>query len=95
MRIRFTFQGGPMDGKTVTGQCGGQDEADRYYALTNRGRIGQRFRTASQLAIDTLAREQLKEEHPHHFQAHVYQVVEHSERAGSILVRAEYVPKEA
>lgn len=84
-----------MDGTTVHGQPGRQDEADRYYALTHHGRVGQRFRIASQYAIDTLAEEQLKTDRPHHFQEHVYQVVEHLEDEDKIIVRAEYVRKEA
>lgn len=93
-KLIFKFKGGPMDGKTVTGQPGKQDEADRYYALTAHGRVGQRFRIASPYAIDTLTEEQLKEERPHHFQEHVYEVDEHLEDEEKIFVRAEYVRKE-
>ena len=75
MRIVFKFTGGPLDGKTVIGESGEQDEADRYFALTNHGQIGQRFRIASQYALDTLATEQMKKERPHRFQEHVYQVM--------------------
>jgi len=95
MKLIFNFKGGPMDGKTVIGQPGEQDEADRYYTLTDRGRVGQRLRTASQYAIDTLARQQLKEERPHRFQEHVYEVVDRLEDADKIFVRAEYVKKGA
>lgn len=92
MKLVFKFNGGPLDGKTVIGQSGQQDEADRYYTLTNHGRIGQRFRTASQLAIDMLADEELKEESPHHFQEHIYQVTDRLQDAEKIFIRAEYVP---
>jgi hypothetical protein len=91
MKIVFQFSGGPLDGKTVIGDFGGQDEADRYFALTNHGRIGQRFRVASQYAIDMLTQEQLKEERPHHFQEHVYRVTGRLEADEKTLVVAEYV----
>ena len=84
-----------MDGKTVMGESGEQDEADRYFSLTNHGRIGQRFRIASQYAIDILAREELKEERPHQFQEHVYQVTDRLEDDDKIFVLAEYVRDEA
>jgi hypothetical protein len=80
-----------MDGKTVIGELGEQDEADRYFALTNHGQIGHRFRTASQYAIDTLTREELKDERPHHFQEHIYQVTDRLEDGEKIFVVAEYV----
>lgn len=91
MKLIFKFMGGPLDGETVIGQLGEQGQADRYYALTDRGRIGQRFRTVSPYAIDTLVKEELKEERPHHFQEHVYEVVDHLEDEDKIFVRAEYV----
>ena len=76
------------------GELGEQDEADRYFGLTNHGRIGHRFRTASQYAIDTLTREELKEERPHHFQEHVYQVTDRLEDEEKVFVLAEYVQDE-
>jgi hypothetical protein len=94
MRIIFKFTGGPMDGKTVVGEQGEQDEADRYYTLTNHGRVGQRFRTASQYAIDTLAREELTDERPHHFQEHIYRVSHRLEDDEKIFVRADYVRRD-
>lgn len=95
MRIIFKFMGGPMDGKTVIGRPGQQDEADRYYTLTNQGQIGQRFRTASEFAIDTLAREELKQEKPHHFQEHAYQVKDCLQDDEKVFVLAEYLRDEA
>jgi hypothetical protein len=93
MKLVFKFTGGPLDGKTVIGRTGQQDEADRYYTLTNHGRTGQRFRTASPLAIDTLADEELKQERPHRFQEHVYQVTDRHQDAEKVFIRAEYVPR--
>ncbi|MCO6454273.1 MAG: hypothetical protein J5I93_03065 [Pirellulaceae bacterium] len=91
MKIIFEFAGGPLDGKAVVGRQGEQDEADRYYALTHHGKVGQRFRIASDYAVEVLAREQLKVETPHHFQAHYYRVTGRLEDADEVLVRAEYV----
>ena len=91
MKIIFKFTDGPLDGETVVGQLGEQSEADRYYALTNHGRVGQRFRIASQYAIDTLVREELKEERPHPFQEHVYKVTDCFEDEEKVFVRAKYV----
>lgn len=93
MQIIFEFVGGPHDGKTVVGGQGDQDEADRYYALTYHGSIGQRFRVASEYAVETLAAEQLQEERPHHFQKHVYEVTERMVGDDEIFIRAEYVPR--
>jgi hypothetical protein len=93
MRIIFEFAGGPLDGKSVIGRHGEQDEADRYYALTHHGKIGQRFRIASDYAVEILAREQLKIDAPHHFQQHVYRVTDRLEGEDEVLIRAEYVDK--
>ena len=39
-KVIFKFSGGPMDGKTVVGESGQDDEAHRDYALTYHGRVG-------------------------------------------------------
>lgn len=90
----FKFSGGPLDGKSVGGKPGQQKEARRFYALTHHGHIGQRFRTASDYAIDILAREQLKEEKPHYFQKHVYEVVDRINNGDVLLVLVQYVEAE-
>jgi len=89
--IIFKFIGGPMDGKTVAGEFGDQSEAERYYLLTDHGRIGQRFRTASPYAIGILAEEKLQVDHEHRFQRHYYEVADRLDLAGKVLVRAAYV----
>ena len=94
VRVIFKFKSGPMDGKTVLGRLGEQGEADRYYTLTAHGRVGQQFRMASQYAIDTLTREQLKEEKPHRFQQHQYRVTGRLEDDEKVFVHAEYVQEE-
>jgi hypothetical protein len=95
MKLVFKFTGGPLDGKTVVGRQGRQDEADRYYTLTHHGRIGQRLKTASQYAIDTLAEEEAQQQTPHHFQQHVYQVVDRIEDQEKVFVRVQYVVDKA
>jgi hypothetical protein len=45
------------------------------------------------LAIDTLADEELKQERPHRFQEHVYQVTDRHQDAEKVFIRAEYVPR--
>lgn len=91
MMIIFEFAGGPLDGKSVTGIRGDQCEAERYYLLTHRGKIGQRFKIASEYAIDILADEGLQAETPHRFQRHIYEVVDRLEEHDEVLVRAKYV----
>ncbi len=95
MDIIFEFIGGPLDGTTVEGKAGEQDEADRYYVLTHHGRIGQRFRVASSFAIEMLAHDELVDDKPHQFQPHRYEVIERLQSGDEVLVRAKYVDKES
>jgi hypothetical protein len=95
MDIIFEFIGGPLDGTTVEGKAGEQDEADRYYVLTHHGRIGQRFRVASSFAIEMLAQDELVDDKPHQFQPHRYEVIERLQSGAEVLVRAKYVDKES
>ena len=91
LKITFQFVGGPFDGETLVGDLGDGGDAERFYLLTNRGAIGQRFKVASDYAVDTLAKEQLKSEERHYFQPHFYVVTECGEdESGEVLVRAEY-----
>ena len=92
-RLIFKFAGGPLDGKTVAGKPQEEGEARAYYTLTYHGRLGQRFRVASEYAVNILAHEHLQEEEPHHFQHHVYEVVERIRNRHVLLVRAEYVER--
>jgi hypothetical protein len=87
----FKFAGGPLDGRKVVGQPGRDNEAQRYYWLTNHGQIGQRFRTASDYAIELLSREELKEQELHHFQQHVYEVVDRIDNGDVLVVLIHYV----
>lgn len=90
-RIIFKFAGGPLDGKTVSGEPHDEGEAGEYYALSHHGRLGQRFKVASEYAVNILVEEQLKEEEPHCFQQHVYEIVERIHNPHVLVVRAEYV----
>lgn len=94
-KLIFKFAGGPLDGKTVTGNPTKDGEARDYYALTYHGRPGQRFRVASEYAINLLMCEGLGEESPHHFQEHVYEVVERIRNRKVLLVLVKYIEKGA
>lgn len=93
LNITFEFVGGPRDGKVLHGTLGEPSDAERCYLFSNRGAIGQRFRVASQYAIDILVRERLKEDRPHRFQQHFYVVTDRLEEDGEVWVRAQYVPE--
>ena len=90
-RLIFKFAGGPLDGKTVTGTMQEEGEAWEFYVLTYHGRRGQRFKVASEYAVSTLVNEHFTNEEPHHFQQHVYEVVESIRNPKVLLVRVEYV----
>ena len=92
LSITFEFVGGPNDGNVLRGQLGEASDAERYYLFTNHGAIGQRFKVASQYAIETLASEQLKDETPHHFQRHFYLVTDRREAGSDVWICAEYLP---
>ena len=91
LTIIFEFVGGPLDGETLVGVLGEGDDAERYYLFTNHGAVGQRFKVASDYAVETLAEERLKVEERHHFQQHVYVVIDRVEEDGEVLVRAAYL----
>ena len=93
MKIRFEFVGGPNDGKRLEGVLGQPSDAERFYLFANRGTPGQRFRVASDYAVDTLTAERLKVEKRHSFQSHFYVVAERLERDDNVCVRAEYIPQ--
>ncbi len=94
-KVIFKFSGGPMDGKTVVGESGQDDEAHRYYALTYHGRVGQQFRIASDYAVDILTSGHGEEEASLRFQPHTYQVTDRIRNGDIVLIRAEYRQQEA
>lgn len=91
--ITFEFLGGPKDGDVLHGTWGEPSDAERYFLVSNHGSVGQQFRVASPHAIETLAREQLKDDQRHFFQRHFYVVTSRSDDGEDVRVRAEYVPK--
>ena len=94
-RFIFKFSGGPLDGTSVSGELARHAEVRRYYALTHHGRVGQRFRTASEYAVNVLVEEQLQDSVLHKFQQHVYEVVQRIDNGGVILIQVEYVQPHA
>ena len=93
LKITFEFVGGPNDGVSLEGTLGDASDAERYYLFTNHGTVGQRFKVASEYAVETLAQETLQEERRHYFQPHYYVVTDHLAENNEVLVRAEYVEK--
>ena len=91
MDLTFHFHGGPLDGKSVSGRDGDQEEAERYYLLTHHGRRGQRCRVASDYAVETIAEEGLESDSPRQFPRHIYQVKHRLEEPDQIIVHVEYV----
>lgn len=91
--ITFEFVGGPVDGRLLQGNLGESSDAERYYLLSHRGRVGQQFSVASPFAVETLVREQLQNEQRHYFRRHLYSVTDRIETDGGVRVRADYVLK--
>jgi hypothetical protein len=91
VKIALRFDGGPLDGKRVVGNPDEDDEAEKYFALSYHGRLGQVFRIASDYAVETLARERLKVQRPHGFQSHRYEIALRHQRGDVIMLLARYV----
>ncbi len=72
---------------------GEASDAERFLLGSNWGMVGQRFKVASEYAVEMLAEERLKEERLHYFQRHFYVVTDRLEYDGEVWVRAEYVPQ--
>jgi len=92
LNIHFEFVGGPKDGEVLNGTLGEPSDAERYYLFSNRGKVGQRLKVASRYTVETLAREELKEETPHQFQRHYYVITDRHDYGDEVRVRAEYLP---
>lgn len=93
LKITFEFVGGPNDGVSLEGTLGDASDAERYYLFTNHGTVGQRFKVASEFAVETLAQEPLQEERRYYFQPHHYVVTDRLEENNEVLVRSEYLDK--
>ncbi len=91
LTITFEFVGGPHDGKVVTGMLGDASDAERYYLFSNHGLVGQRFKVASDYAVETLAQERLQMGERHFFQRHYYEVTDRLTDDEQVYVRAEYI----
>ncbi len=90
-KIVFKFLGGPKDGETLIGRLGGQNEAQRYYLLAYRGRLGQQFHAASDFAVEALAQPQSADDQARRFQRHVYEIIDNVEDEQKVFIRARYV----
>jgi hypothetical protein len=92
LNIIFEFVGGPDDGKIATGRLGEASEAERYYLFTNRGRVGQRIKIASDYSVNSLAKDWPVRKFPGAFRHHYYVVTDRLEDREEVWVRAEYQP---
>src|SRR4051794_27402360 len=92
LKIVFEFVGGPHDGRVLQGFVGEASDAERYFLCSKWGAPGQRFKVASDYAVETLMRERLKEDWRHQFQRHVYAVKDRVEESDEVWVRAQYEP---
>ena len=91
VKVIFKFSGGPLDGKTVVGELGRDDEAQCYYTLSYHGRVGQRFHTASEYAVEVLSRGLCDEESLPRFHPHTYEVTDRIQNGNIVLIRSEYL----
>lgn len=91
IKITFEFVGGPHDGKILEGVVGEGSDAERYFLCSNWGRIGQRFKVASDYVVATLSKERLQDDRRHYFQRHLYVVTDRLEDKNEVWVRAEYL----
>lgn len=89
--VIFKFSGGPLDGATVSGPRKKDPDVRRYYALTHHGRVGQRFRTASEYAVNLLAGELSSESVRYRIQQHVYEVADRIDNGNVLFIRVVYV----
>jgi len=92
LNINFEFVGGPNDGQFLRGRSGELSDAERYYLCSHHGTVENRIKVASQLAVDTLASEHLRNDIRHVFQRHFYVVTDRVEDGFEVWVRAEYLP---
>ena len=90
INITFEFVGGPNDGKIVEGPLGEAGPAERLFLFSNRGRVGQRFKIASDYAVEMLVAAMEQGDNSSSFPAHYYTVTDRLEDGGDIWVRVEY-----
>ena len=92
--ITFEFIGGPNDGKIVEGGLGEAGAAERLFLFSNRGHVGQRFKVASDYAVEMLASAIDQGQTSSCFPSHYYVVTDCLQHSNEIWVRAEYAPEE-
>jgi hypothetical protein len=74
----------------LKGTIGEASDAERFFLFSNWGSIGQRFKVASEYAVETLASKGLQAESGLRFQRHFYMVTDRLEDDGEVWVRAQY-----
>lgn len=94
INITFEFIGGPNDGKIVEGGLGDAGPAERLFLFSNRGRVGQRFKVASDYAVEMLAAALESGETSSCFPTHYYVVTDCLSDRDDIWIRVEYVMEE-
>lgn len=91
LNITFEFVGGPNDGKIVEGLLGAAGDAERHYLFSNHGKVGQRFKVASDYAVEMLVEAIDRGELSSTFPPHFYVITDRVEAEGEVWVRAEYL----
>jgi len=98
MTIHLEFLGGFMDGQSLSSDSEDSNEAkaaQTYYALTRQGAVGSRFRTISDLGMQSLIPEDLQKFRGRSFDTNdEYQVIERTEKDGNVNVRLKYLGKQ-
>lgn len=89
-KLVFEFVGGPHDGRVLTGVVGEASDAERYFLFSNWGAVGQRFKVASEYAVETLAKQRRRDERRFSVQRHFYVVADRLEDEDEVWVRAQY-----
>lgn len=92
-QIIFELVGGCFDGMTV---CSDSDDpreaaaAHKFYFMSAKGKVGARFWSGSDYALEVLGTWPTKYLENETFQPHVYEVTDRLEGDGEVLIRAEY-----
>ena len=95
MKVIFEFIGGCMDGKTVCSYSQDHaeaEEAEGFMWVSDNGRVGARFMTASPAARQALAEGLAKHGSELGLGFRKYEVFERLENGDEVLVRAKNVP---
>jgi hypothetical protein len=85
MEMTFKFLEGFLDGHSFSTDAKDKHEADsarRYSFLTEGGKVGKRFVSVPDFAIENA---------PDSATGHIYEVIERTEDKGRVLVRAKFM----